>query len=52
MERVPGGDDVGDLRVKREPVQRSVGLDEAPVLLRGESGENLGPVHRQPVQSR
>jgi hypothetical protein len=52
VQRVPGGDDVGDARVERNPVQRGVRLDEPPVLLRGKLGKYLFPRRDQVIQPR
>jgi len=52
IQRVPGGDQVGDARVERNPVQRGVRFDESPVLLRGKLGEHLFPRRDQVIQPR
>jgi len=52
VQRVPGGDQVGDARVERNPVQRGVRLDEPPVLLPGKLGKHLFPRRDQVIQPR
>ncbi len=44
--------DVGDPVVERETVQRRVGLDEPPVRLRLERGDEFATVGREQVEPR
>ena len=52
VERMPGRDDIGDPGVERNPVERRMRLDEAPVRLLGQLGIHEIKRHDQVIQPR